>query len=55
MAWTLDEALKRNMRYPNSCPEQIKLNILGMHTKAFIAGLIQRRYVDFVIKTYNRV
>jgi hypothetical protein len=50
-----DCATRENMfffaHYPNSCMGQIKLNTLGLQTKALIAGLIQ---MDSLVKTFNK-
>ncbi len=45
--WTLHKAPQMNSHYPNSCPGQIKLNALRLQTEAFIAGLIQSRWIPW--------
>jgi hypothetical protein len=46
----LYEAPKRKARYPNSCPGQKKLNTLWLRTKAFVAGLIEGKWILFQAK-----
>jgi hypothetical protein len=47
-AWTLYKVPQWNARYPNSCPEANKAgNALRLRTKAFIAGLVQRRWTPW--------
>jgi hypothetical protein len=48
-AWTLYKAPQWK-RYPNSCPERIKLHALRLRTKAFICGAGSEK-MDSVVKT----
>jgi hypothetical protein len=47
-AWILYKAPQWNTRYPNSCPERIKLKMhWGCGPRPLFAGLIQRRWTPW--------
>ena len=47
-AWILYKAPQWNARYPNSCPERIKLKMhWGCGPRPLFAGLIQRRWTPW--------